>query len=63
MKGFQNGTPLYHEMRSRGYVLKQNAPFRAIVKRDTPPGWTAIWAEGGNDLQGGFTLGHPYAVK
>lgn len=36
-------------MRSRGYVLKQNAPFRSIVKRDTPPGWTAIWAEGGND--------------
>lgn len=36
-------------MRSRGYVLKQNAPFRSIVKRDTPPGWTAIWAERGND--------------
>ena len=36
-------------MRSRGYVLKQNAPFRTIVKRDTPPGWTAIWVEGGND--------------
>lgn len=54
-------------MRSRGYVLKQNAPFRTIVKRDTPPGWTAIWAEGGNEsfppLQGGFTLGHLYAVK
>lgn len=39
-------TPL-REMRSRGYVLKQNAPFRAIVKRDTPPGWTAILAERG----------------
>ena len=42
----QNGTPLHREMRSRGYVLKQNTPFRAIVKRDTPPGWTAVLTEG-----------------
>lgn len=29
-----------------GYVLKQNIPFRTIVKRDTPPGWTAVLTEG-----------------
>lgn len=53
-------------MRSRGYVLKRNAPFRAIVKRDTPPGWTAVLTEGGtirSPLARVPYFGAPYVVK
>lgn len=58
----QNGTPLHREMRSRGYVLKQNTLFRAIVKRDTPPGWTAVLTEGVT-IRSPPCKGVPYVVK
>ena len=57
----------HREMRSRGYVLKQNAPFKGHREMRYPAGLDCRFDRGGNDsftpLQGGFTLGHPYVVK
>ena len=57
----------HREMRSRGYVLKQNAPFKGYRETRYPAGLDRCFDRGAyqfvHPLQGCPALGHPYAVK